>query len=492
MTAERWQAFERYAAWLRGKPTWDAEERVPRLAVADGLRESIALAAAGGDWEPALRDCIFAADFPRADLTLRGQPAWLRPWLDSGGAGLGEALAAFADSDLSPEERFERWSRTCADAVSAGRVADRPDAVLAFGALFNFATDPAAVPFVLGGPLANLQRLLGEASGEGYAAFLQFARTLAARLKGAGIARDALDAWALGFSGARNPAFWVPGGRSDRAGSRTAAPPHYLAVCAIYRDEASYLREWVEFHHLVGVERFYLYDNNSVDDHREVLAPYVEGGLVSIRDWPLELGQREAYDDCIAEHRDEARWIAFIDLDEFLFSPTGRPLPEVLARYERWPAVGANWAVFGSGGHATRPPGRVIESYVDRLRTGENRTIKSVVDPTRVARCVGVHRFTYTELGAVDENEFPITGGQTKSESRSLLQVNHYMTKSLEEYRTRSQRGRPVPAQLGKPMPFRRSFDPELIALRERLGERDEAILQYLPALRRAFESGPA
>ena len=137
--------------------------------------------------------------------------------------------------------------------------------------------------------------------------------------------------------------------------------------------------------------------------------------------------------------------------------------------------MGVNWAVFGSSGHATRPPEPVIESYVDRLKTGENRTIKSVVDPMRVARCAGVHRFEYTELGAVDENQYPITGGQTKTESRSLLQVNHYMTKSLEEYRARSQRGRPVP------MPSGRKFDPELLALRERLGERDEAILQFSP-----------
>ena len=34
----------------------------------------------------------------------------------------------------------------------------------------------------------------------------------------------------------------------------------YLSICAVYRDEGPYLREWIEFHRLVGVERFYLYD----------------------------------------------------------------------------------------------------------------------------------------------------------------------------------------------------------------------------------------
>ena len=55
----------------------------------------------------------------------------------------------------------------------------------------------------------------------------------------------------------------------------------YLSVCAIYKNEARYLAEWLEFHLLAGVEHFFLYDNNSTDDHREVLAPYLRAGVVT-------------------------------------------------------------------------------------------------------------------------------------------------------------------------------------------------------------------
>jgi hypothetical protein len=197
----------------------------------------------------------------------------------------------------------------------------------------------------------------------------------------------------------------------------------------------------------------------------------------------------EAYQDCVDRHAGDARWIAFIDLDEFLFSPTGRSLPEVLRRYERWPAVGVNWAVFGSSGHATRPATPVTESYTIRLRTPENRTIKTVADPARIARVLGVHRFEYTELGTVDENEYPVWGGHTKSESRSTLQINHYMIKSVEEYRRRSQRARPIGGRGEKQL--RREFDLERVEALERLGERDDAILRYVPALRAALDLDP-
>ena len=130
--------------------------------------------------------------------------------------------------------------------------------------------------------------------------------------------------------------------------------PTYLSVCAIYRNESRYLREWIEFHRLVGVERFFLYDNLSEDDHRTILAPYVEEGTVTLHDWPVEPGQLHAYEDCLRWHRHDSRWIAFIDLDGSLL-PVDDRYQEILIDYEQWPAVVAKWAMFGTGGHVVRP-----------------------------------------------------------------------------------------------------------------------------------------
>ena len=97
----------------------------------------------------------------------------------------------------------------------------------------------------------------------------------------------------------------------------------YLAIQAMFLNEARYLREWIEFHRLVGVERFFLYDHESTDGGAELLAPYVEEGIVVLHDWPVHPGLLEANQDCIERHCDDARWVAFMDIDEFLFSPTG-------------------------------------------------------------------------------------------------------------------------------------------------------------------------
>ena len=89
---------------------------------------------------------------------------------------------------------------------------------------------------------------------------------------------------------------------------------HDLVVCAVFRNEARFLREWIEFHRLVGADKFVLFDNHSVDDFRSVLRPYVESGIVSLHhlprvraSYPLYRAlQLRAYDACVERYRERA------------------------------------------------------------------------------------------------------------------------------------------------------------------------------------------
>ena len=58
-----------------------------------------------------------------------------------------------------------------------------------------------------------------------------------------------------------------------------------LAIGAIFRDEAPYLKEWIEFHKLVGCEHFYLYNNASTDNFYEIQESYIANGEVDLIDW---------------------------------------------------------------------------------------------------------------------------------------------------------------------------------------------------------------
>ena len=153
-----------------------------------------------------------------------------------------------------------------------------------------------------------------------------------------------------------------------------------LTACLKFKNAAPFLAEWLEFHLLVGFEHFYLYNNNSADDYRAALEPYLKAGIVTLTEWPDSPAFPKADEDCIARRRHEARWIAFLDDDEFLFPIRPGDVRKILRNYERHPAVGVHWLMFGSSGHVQRPPGLVTETYL-QCQGRIHSAIKSIVNP---------------------------------------------------------------------------------------------------------------
>ena len=128
-----------------------------------------------------------------------------------------------------------------------------------------------------------------------------------------------------------------------------------VAVCAIFKNEAPYLKEWIEFNHLVGVEHFYLYNNNSEDDYQSVLEEYVQSGLVTLIQFPYEQAQMKCYKDCIDKYAGETKWLGFIDIDEFIVPKSTNDIYGFLKPFEtKRGAVKLNWQLFGTSGRMDR------------------------------------------------------------------------------------------------------------------------------------------
>jgi len=254
----------------------------------------------------------------------------------------------------------------------------------------------------------------------------------------------------------------------DNAGSLLQLPSWYLCAVAIFKDEAPYLDEWLAFCLLQGVEHFLLYDNSSTDDPRGVLQPWIDGGIVEVIDWPVPFkngAQSMAALDALRRLRGRSTWVTFLDIDEYLFSPTGKNLPEVLRRYEGHAGVVVNWQCYGSSGHKSRPPGLTIENYTRRARTGwaRNRRVKTIVDPWLAIEPQSAHLFDVAPGFALVTEDFQPVRVVRKANGRrrlrhlaawlpylpfdpysktqpamgqvsvSKLRINHYVTRSEEE-----------------------------------------------------------
>jgi hypothetical protein len=225
---------------------------------------------------------------------------------------------------------------------------------------------------------------------------------------------------------------------------------HELCIVAIVKNEGLYLKEWIEFHQLVGCTKFLIYDNGSTDNTKNILEFYQKKGVLDWIDWPHLTPwlntQLLAYIHAIYTLRDKVRWVAFIDVDEFIFSPPNKDIRTFLKNYTDLPALIMYWTLFGTSGHEIRPQGLVTENYTRRLDAThpDNRFIplsKSIVQPLRIRAVSSPHYFQtdhWPVLG-YDENRTLMTKVSDKHE-QNQLRIHHYYTKSLEDWNARISR----------------------------------------------------
>lgn len=216
---------------------------------------------------------------------------------------------------------------------------------------------------------------------------------------------------------------------------KTAPEGTGVALCVRIRDEARYLGEFVEFYLAAGVDHFFFYEKLSKDRFRDVLAPYIERGLVSLfDDWPHIPVSPAAEQDAVLRSIGRFEWVGMIDADEFVVVKDGRGMGEFLSAYKQYPAVALHWRGYGSNGHKTRPGGPVIVEYT-RRETSPNRHVKCFVRPDSVAAYRNCHSWYYLGMRcAVNELRQGVFGSISIPPTAEQAWINHYHHKSDEDY----------------------------------------------------------
>ena len=222
-----------------------------------------------------------------------------------------------------------------------------------------------------------------------------------------------------------------------------------LSIVSIMRNEAPYVKEWLDYHRLVGVKRFYIYDNESTDNLKVVLKPYVEQGIVVYKYFPglkKDGVQGNSYKDCIDLYKSYTKWLAIVDADEFIIPVKKKTIPEFLKDYERYPGVVVNWVMYDSNSHVEKPQGGVLKNYT-RIRydcnCNDNIVVKSIVNPRKVAYPEG-HCCTYKnqELSVTERFIRHQHSDVTLYSSIKKIRINHYWSKSYSEYLKKIQKPR--------------------------------------------------
>ncbi len=272
-------------------------------------------------------------------------------------------------------------------------------------------------------------------------------------------------------------------------GPLLSAPGLQLGIVVIIRNEASYLPEWLAYHHALGVQHFFIYDNGSDDELHEVIEAWVNHGLVTLVHWPLPGGQIDAYSHALRFYGPSVAWLAFIDVDEFVVPLVDDDILTLLARWPDAADIRMPRVDFGFSGHRTPPDGLTIEAYTEVADVfgrdpAKPPRVKTVLQP-RAVSAMGIHTATVPDTPTSDAG-WPLPGKTIGVGCHDFVQVNHYYTRSFEEFEAKRFRGSAT-GRIARPaIPF------ELPALRTdrsavRFAERTRATM----ALLRSLEPSP-
>lgn len=257
----------------------------------------------------------------------------------------------------------------------------------------------------------------------------------------------------------------------------------YVAIVAIAKDEAKNIKEWIEFHKLIGIDRFYFYDNESSDNTKEVLKPYIEDGSVVYHYIEGKSKQNAVYSDAIYRYKNNTTWMAIIDIDEYIVPIEKDNIKNFLKDYEKYPAVVINWILFDSNGYEKHPENKLITEAYTRIskKPPKEYTIKSIIKPKEVEGITSPHFCYYkNNKQAVNENFEKIFDDnwayKTKTLSVNKIRLNHYYSKSFDDYINKINKG--YADRTGK-----REILPDLVNFPETAF--DYVIQKYVPKLRK-------
>ena len=229
-------------------------------------------------------------------------------------------------------------------------------------------------------------------------------------------------------------------------GCTTCSATYYTGVVAIGKGEEDYLDEWINYHLQLGFDKIYFYDNNPKGNtkQKDICEKYQQVVYRDVRGWPTKntdlyiILQMYVYDD--AYLKNDCKYLLFIDIDEFLVLKDNHNLHDLL-RFKKY--IHINWQMYGDDEQIYKENKPVQERFTIPVTSDKNKHIKTFVQTknndvefVNPHYCICQLNCT-TPSGSVCNGSLPFV----EPPEHDYAVINHYFTKSTEEFINKMMKG---------------------------------------------------
>ncbi len=210
-------------------------------------------------------------------------------------------------------------------------------------------------------------------------------------------------------------------------------PAHFTCICLLIRDENRYLNEWL-LHHLPITDHIYIYDNGIKEQVSTATSklPKQDQSRITVIPYKNRYShvQEEAYNHFLTHYGRETVWCIFLDSDEFLILDCPDTLPKILTEKDCYNEIRIFWNEYGADGRKHYEPLPVRQRFLRRSKASKTFLHKDFIQTAKVRRMI---------------SHFPVFDPADRlcyeDTQMKLFHIDHYYTKSLEEWQEKMARG---------------------------------------------------
>ena len=200
----------------------------------------------------------------------------------------------------------------------------------------------------------------------------------------------------------------------------------------------------MDWHLNIGFDTIHLFEDYRSDSHKDIVKDYDNVHLMTceeygIPDYASPATQNALYDKFLKDAKSNLKydWVAFIDIDEFFILDDRYTLEKLCEEFNDVGGIWLSWKMYNANGHVKRPDGKVMDNYTQVI----DDDILSTVDSIRwnkksFVNCNVAEKFINIHLisKGVDVNRNNVI---TAPKIFKKAWINHYFTKSWEDYKER-------------------------------------------------------
>lgn len=200
-------------------------------------------------------------------------------------------------------------------------------------------------------------------------------------------------------------------------------------VCTIAFEEDLYVDEWIKYNLALGFSHIYIYDNSENNSLKEK-----KSHNVTIIHIPGDKMMRSSRNLFLLQYKNKHKWVAHIDLDEFIVLKKHNSIIDFLNEYNDCDSIALNWLMFGTSNQIYYKNEPITKRF-QYCSKDLNNHYKCISKIQSIQDCVHSHRPLLKNGNIYDTNRKVVKEIFNPDGDYNIALIHHYYSKSEEEFK---------------------------------------------------------